>query len=120
MGRSLGLVAAILVGLSPTGGSLAAQKFTLAPQLGFYIPTEDLYTVANGGDPAKLEAGLSFGAALGLWFGQRAGLTVTGSYVPTTFKLDDAGEVQSQDAKLFAGSAQVVLYLIPRTAPLAV
>lgn len=114
------LLALALAGSSLVAPPLDAQRLTLSPQLGFYIPTEDLYTLSTGGDAYKIEAGLSFGAALGLWFGERAGLSVGGSYVPTTFKLNETGTVNSEDAKLFTGTAQAVLFLLPRTAPLSV
>lgn len=102
----------------------AAQHLSLSPHIGFYIPTEQLYQVATGGtsDDFKLEAGPSFGARLGLWFGNRVGIEVGGSYVPTTFQLtgNTGGSPTKKDAKLFIGSGQLVVFLIPRTSPLSV
>lgn len=98
---------------------VAAQHVSLTPHIGFYIPTEQLAQLATGGtkDDFKLEAGPSFGARLGLWFGNRFGVEVGGSYVPTTFQLtgNTGGQIEKKDAKLFLGSAQGVLFLIPRT-----
>ena len=98
---------------------VAAQHLSLTPHIGFYIPTEQLAQLATGGtkDDFKLEAGPSFGARLGLWFGNRFGVEVGGSYVPTTFQLtgNTGGQIEKKDAKLFLGSAQGVLFLIPRT-----
>lgn len=99
-----------------------AQKFSFAPQIGFYIPTEQLVqgVQGEGFDAAELEAGPSFGARLGLWFGDRFGIDVSGNYVPTTFKFtDDGSNVASQDAKLFNGAAQAVFFILPRTSPIA-
>ena len=101
-----------------------AQSLSFAPQIGIYIPTENLYKLASSGASSsdfKLEAGPSFGARLGLWFGSRFGIEAAGNYVPTTFQL--TGTTGStpvrQDAKLFLGSGQAVLYLLPRTAILS-
>jgi hypothetical protein len=97
-------------------GSAAAQQLSFTPQIGFYIPTEKLADLATGGDVSELEAGPSFGGRLGLWFGSRVGIEAAGSYVPTTFKLDQGTQqMVSEDAKLFIGSGQLVVFLLPRT-----
>jgi hypothetical protein len=99
---------------------LAGQRVRFAPTIGLYIPTEQLYEVATGSQPDdfQLEAGPSFGARLGVWFGRRLGLELGGSYVPTTFLLGGSSPTK-QDAKLFIGSGQLVLFLIPPTSPLS-
>ena len=107
--------------IAPT---VRAQSLSLAPHIGIYIPTENLYRLATGstaGDDFQLEAGPSIGARLGIWFGPRFGIEASGSYVPTTFRLTQtsSGPV-TQDAKLFVGSGQAVFYLIPRTSLLSV
>jgi hypothetical protein len=92
--------------------SAATQSFSLAPEIGFYVPTEKLVNAANG-TVGELEAGLSLGARLGLRFGDRIGLSVSGAYVPTTFALDPAGgEPERRDARLFNGTGQVVVHLL--------
>ena len=108
---------AALVTLAPAA---SAQRLSLSPQIGFYIPTEHLYqlsTTGTSGDDFKLEAGPSFGARLGLWFGSRFGIEASGSYVPTTFQFTSTtgSNPIKQDAKLFVGTGQAVLYLLPRT-----
>jgi len=113
------LAIALLLGTSVRA---EAQKFSFAPQIGFYIPTQQLVEGVQTGtfDTAELEAGPSFGARFGLWFGERFGIDLSGNYVPTTFKLVDNGnEVSSQDAKLFNGAAQAVFFVLPRTSPLS-
>lgn len=97
----------------------AAQHVSFSPVIGFYIPTEQLSQIVTGktGDDFKLEAGPSFGARLGLWFGSRFGVEVGGSYVPTTFQLtgNTEGNIEKKNAKIFLGSAQAVVFLLPRT-----
>jgi hypothetical protein len=109
---------ATVLGLAVAGPG-SAQHLSLTPHIGFYIPTEQLYQLATSStsNDFKLEAGPSFGARLGLWFGNRLGIEVGGSYVPTTFQLTglNGGSPVKQDAKLFIGSGQAVLFLIPRT-----
>jgi hypothetical protein len=98
----------------------AAQRFSLAPEIGVYIPTEKLVDAASG-TVGELEAGLSLGARLGLRFGNRIGLSVSGAYVPTTFALDPAGgEPERRDAHLFNGTGQVVVHLLSPSGMLAV
>jgi len=92
----------------------AAQRFSLAPELGVYIPTEKLVD-ATDGTVGELEAGLSLGARLGLRFGDRVGLSVSGAYVPTTFTLSPTGGSPEQhDARLFNGTGQLMVFLLPR------
>jgi hypothetical protein len=109
--------AALLAALPPT---TSAQRLSFAPQIGIYIPTEKLHELATGGEFSELEAGPSFGARLGLWFGNRLGVEASGAYIPTTFKLSSGNVVTEEDAKLFTGTGQVVLFLVPRTSPLSV
>lgn len=107
----LALVA--LVGLD----AAQAQRVRFAPQIGIYVPTERLYQLASGqtgSQDFQLEAGPSFGARLGFWFGRRFGVELGGNYVPTTFQLS-GGATTKQDAKLFTGTGQAVFFLLPPT-----
>jgi hypothetical protein len=113
--RRVALALALVVALASTA---RAQSLSFAPQIGIYIPTENLYKLASGGaNDFQLEAGPSFGARLGLWFGSRFGIEASGNYIPTTFQLTatSGSTPVKQDAKLFLGSGQAVLYLLPRT-----
>jgi hypothetical protein len=94
------------------------MRISLRPQIGFYIPTENLVELSQGGDVGKLEAGPSFGAALGLRFGSRFGIEANGAYVPTTFRLGSGSSVQKEDAKLFLGSALATFHVLPPSSPL--
>jgi hypothetical protein len=108
-----------LVGISASARIAAAQGLSLRPQIGFYIPTDDMIAVSQGGSVGKIEAGPSFGLALGLRFGSRFGIEASGAYVPTTFSLGAAGAVNEQDARLFLGNALAVLHLLPATSPIS-
>ncbi len=115
------LVVAVLLAAAPAPA--LAQRLSLSPQIGFYIPTEDLYRLSGSGGAGdfKLEAGPSFGARLGLWFGDRFGIETSGIYVPTTFTFSAAtgSNPLQQDARLFVGTGQAVLYLLPRSGMLS-
>lgn len=97
-----------------------AQNFSISPEIGFYIPTENLVEIANG-TAGELEAGPSFGLRLGMGLGRRVSLSVGGAYVPTTFAVSQSGgPVTERDARLFTGAGMLVLYLIPPSSPLSI
>src|SRR5438552_653547 len=87
-----GLVLA-LVAITTQVADAAAQKFSVRPQIGIYIPTKDIIAVSQSGDVSKISAGPSFGAAVGVRFGKRFQVDVTGAYVPTTFNVTSAGQI---------------------------
>ena len=116
--RIVALTVGVLLG-SSVFSNAAAQRLSLRPQIGIYIPTEDLVAVSQTGEVGKLKAGPSLGAALGLRFGSHLGIEATGAYVPTTFSLDANNQVQKQNAKLFLGDATLVLYAFPPTSMLS-
>jgi hypothetical protein len=99
---------------------LAAQRLSLSPEIGFYVPTEKLTKLTTASDFSQIEAGPSFGARIGVWFSRRIGLEASGAYVPSTFKLSSSNTITKQDAKLFLGSGQLVVFLLPRTGLLTV
>jgi hypothetical protein len=102
------------------GSNAQAQHLSLSPQIGLYVPTKAMYDAATTGDIYQMEAGPSFGARIGLWFGKRVGIDLSGNYVPTSFKLENGGTaVSQQDAKLFTGAGQIVIFLIPSSSPLS-
>jgi opacity protein-like surface antigen len=114
------LVALVMVLAFAAPLSAAAQRLSISPEIGFYIPTENLVEIANG-TAGELEAGPSFGLRLLVGLGRRVSLSVGGAYVPTTFEVRaGGGPVTQQDARLFTGAGQLVLYLIPPTSPLSV
>ena len=116
----VGLTLLILLGTGGAPGEARAQRLSLAPEIGIYIPTEKLVDATNG-TVGEMEAGLSLGARLGLRFGDRIGIHVSGAYVPTTFALDPAGgEPERHDARLFNGTGQAVVFLLPPQSMLSV
>lgn len=106
----------LLLLLAVLPAQLDAQRLSFSPELGFYIPTEKLSKLSsNPSDFTEMEAGLSFGARIGLWFGSRVGFEASGAYVPGTYKLTSDNDITKQDAKIFLGSGQVIVFLLPRT-----
>jgi hypothetical protein len=117
MTRSLsrGLVPALLLALLPAAA--AAQRVTLSPTIGVYIPTSELVKAANG-DEFKQEVGLAVGGRLGLNFSPRFGILTTVTYVPSDLKLNLAtGQQVKDNANLLFGSARATFYALPVTAP---
>ncbi len=109
----------LLLGLVPAP-ALAQSRGThlsLRPQIGIYVPTENLVQVSQTGAIGKLQAGPSFGAAVGLQFGSHFGVEANGAYVPTTFEAGTSGSFQKQNARLFLGSALAVIHILPSTSP---
>lgn len=108
------------LGLVAVAGALPAQQLTLTPQIGLHVPTRDLEALAVGGDSPRIRIAPSLGASLGLWFGSRLGMSLTGSYIPTALEHDDNGTRDAEDAELVIGSAKVVLFLLPAEGPVSV
>jgi len=57
----VGLMLLILLGTGGAPGEARAQRLRLAPEIGIYIPTENLVD-ATKGTVGEMEAGLSLGA----------------------------------------------------------
>ena len=97
----------------------AAQKLTLSPTIGVYIPTSELVKAANG-QQFKQQVALAVGGRLGLNFSPRFGILTSVTYVPSDLKLDLAtGEQVKDDANLLFGSARATFYVLPVTAPVS-
>jgi hypothetical protein len=94
-----------------------AQKLSISPTIGVYIPTSELLKAANG-DEFKQEIGLAVGGRLGLDFSPRFGILTTVTYVPSDLKLDLAtGQQVKNKANLLLGSARATFYVLPVTSP---
>lgn len=101
------------------GTAAGAQRLSLAPEIGLYVPTEKLVDAANG-VIGELEAGPAFGLRLALSLGTRLSVNVGASYVPTTFALrPEGGTPETRDARLFNGTGQVLFSLLPPASPLS-
>jgi len=113
--RSTKLLAAVVGVITAFPALAAAQHFSFAPEIGFYIPTQKLSKLVQGGDFSQIEAGPSFGARLGVLFGSRIGIVASGAYIPTTYSLSSDNTITKNDAKLFNGTGQLVFFLLPPT-----
>jgi hypothetical protein len=120
---------ALAVGLA-TATAAEAQKVSLSPTIGVYIPTTDLVRTAGvfdpstdpppprNGDRLKQELGLAVGGRLGVNFSPRFGILTSVTYVPSDLKLDLASGQQVKDkANLLFGTVRATLYVLPVTAP---
>lgn len=120
--RSNARVARILVvgGVLLAAGAhpLMAQRISIAPNLGVYIPTTELVKAASGQD-FKQEISITLGGRVGLQFGNRLGLELTGNYAPGNLKITQSGfSDQSQDANIFTGSGRITYQLFPSSSPI--
>jgi hypothetical protein len=106
-GYSLGL---ILASATPA----LAQRLTLPPTIGVYIPTSELVKAANG-EEFKQEIALSVGGRLGLNFSPRFGVVTSVAYVPSNLRFTFNDTETKTDANLLFGTARATVYVIPTT-----
>jgi Outer membrane protein beta-barrel domain len=93
-----------------------AQRVSLSPTIGVYIPTSELVKAANG-EEFKQEIGLAVGGRLGLDFSPRFGIVTSVSYVPSDLRFTFNQTETKTDANLLFGTARATLYVIPTTSP---
>ena len=107
------------VALAASAQPLLAQRISLTPNLGVYIPTTELVKAASG-EEFKQEMSITVGGRLGIMFGNRLGLEVTGAYAPSDLKVTASGlGDQSEDANIFTGSGRLSYHVIPATSPIS-
>jgi hypothetical protein len=94
----------------------AAQRISLSPTIGVYIPTSELIKAANG-EEFKQEIALAVGGRLGLNFTPRLGLVTSVSYVPSSLRFTFNENETKTDANLLFGTARATYYVVPTTAP---
>ncbi len=119
--RNFRIIALATLTACIAASSLEAQRISLVPDIGVYIPTQDLIDVANGGT-LQQQISLSVGGKLDIWFGSRVGIQATGTYAPSQLSLtvSELGVAPVQeDANIFMGSGRLMLYLIPPTSPVS-
>ena len=105
--------------LAASAHPLMAQKISLTPNLGVYIPTTELVKAASG-EEFKQEMSITLGGRLGISLGNRLGLEFTGAYAPSDLKVTASGfGDQSEDANIFTGSGRISYHLIPTTSPIS-
>jgi hypothetical protein len=93
-----------------------AQRVSLSPTLGVYIPTTELVKAASGQE-FKQEIALAVGGRLGLNFSPRFGVVTSVSYVPSNLRFTFNENETKTDANLLFGTARATLYVIPTTSP---
>jgi hypothetical protein len=96
--------------------SAAAQRVSLSPTIGVYIPTTELIKAANG-EEFKQEVALAVGGRLGLNFGPRFGVFTSVSYVPSSLRFSFNENESTIDANLLFGTVRATVYAIPTTSP---
>jgi hypothetical protein len=98
---------------------LTAQRISIAPNIGVYIPTTELVKAASG-EEFKQEISLTVGGRVGIALSQRLGLEFTGAYAPSDLKISQSGfGDQAQDANIFTGSGRISYQLVPLSSPVA-
>lgn len=108
------LIAGVLVaGTRP----LQAQRISIAPNIGVYIPTTELVKAASG-QQFKQEVSITLGGRLGFFFGQRFGVEFTGAYAPSKLKFTSTG-TSKEDANIFTGGGRLTYLLLPWSSPVA-
>ena len=93
-----------------------AQRVSLSPTIGVYIPTSELIKAASG-EEFKQEIGVSVGGRLGVTISPRFGIETTVSYVPSNLRFTFDQSETTTDANLLFGSARATFHVIPWTQP---
>jgi hypothetical protein len=93
-----------------------AQRVSLSPTIGVYIPTSELVKAANG-EEFKQEVGLAVGGRLGLTLSPRFGVETSVSYVPSDLRFTFDETQTTTDANLLFGTARATVHVIPWTQP---
>ena len=105
----------ILAAVLP-GRQAAAQRLSLSPTIGVYIPTSELVKAASG-EEFKQEIGLAVGGRLGITLSPRFGIESSVTYVPSDLKFAFDGSETTTDASLLLGTARATVHVIPVTQP---
>jgi hypothetical protein len=115
--RSVVRVAAIAALVIAVARPAEAQRLSISPTIGVYIPTSELVKAASG-EEFKQEIGLAVGGRLGLTLSPRFGIETSVTYVPSNLRFDFNGNRTTTDANLLFGTARATLHVIPMTQPL--
>jgi hypothetical protein len=106
----------LLAGVQPA----TAQRISIAPNIGVYVPTTELVKAASGDSSFKQEMSITLGGRVGIYFSERLGLELTGAYAPSDLKFTRTGLAdQNQDANVFTGSGRLTYQIVPFSGPVA-
>lgn len=108
----------VVAGVAVSASPAAAQRLSISPTIGIYIPTSELLKAANG-EEFKQQVGIALGGRLGVSFSPRFGIETSVSYVPSklNFTFDQSQSPTQTDANLLFGTARASLHVIPFTKP---
>ena len=93
-----------------------AQRVSMSPTIGVYIPTSELVKAAEG-EEFKQEVALSVGGRLGLTLSPRFGIETSVSYVPSSLRFTFDETQTTTDANLLLGTVRASFHAIPMTSP---
>ncbi|HEY9506426.1 MAG TPA: outer membrane beta-barrel protein [Gemmatimonadales bacterium] len=96
--------------------SAEAQRVSMSPTIGVYIPTSELVKAAEG-EEFKQEVALSVGGRLGLTLSPRFGIETSVSYVPSSLRFTFDETQTTTDANLLLGTVRASFHAIPMTSP---
>jgi hypothetical protein len=105
---------AALAAFAPS--SAQAQRVSLSPTIGVYIPTSELVKAAEGQE-FKQEVALSVGGRLGVTLSPRFGIETSVSYVPSNLRFTFDHTETTTDANLLLGTVRASFHAIPMTSP---
>src|SRR5918999_4857461 len=108
----LAALATLAVAVTPA----EAQRLSLSPTVGVYIPTSELVK-ASQGEEFKQEIALSVGGRLGITLSPRFGVETSVSYVPSNLRFTFDGSETETDANLLLGTVRATFHAIPMTSP---
>jgi hypothetical protein len=112
VGPSLLAAGALALGAAPA----QAQRLSLSPTVGVYIPTSELVK-ASQGEEFKQEVALSVGGRLGVTLTPRFGIETSVSYVPSNLRFTFDDTQTTTDANLLLGTLRATFHAIPMTKP---
>ena len=108
--------AAAVIAMMGFAPAAAAQKLSLSPTVGVYIPTSELAKAAAG-QQFKQEIALAVGGRIGLNFGPRFGVITSASYVPSNLRFTFNQNETKTDANLLFGTVRANYQIIPWSSP---
>ena len=112
VGTSILAAAALALAAAPA----EAQRVSLSPTIGVYIPTTELVKAAEG-EEFKQEVALSVGGRLGVTLSPRFGIETSVSYVPSNLRFTFDETETTTDANLLLGTLRATFHAIPMTSP---